>query len=70
MCLKLMKYLIRLLFHLNSAQISLKGIGKRCYVIITEQILKDIVQVIGTSTISGIDPEPNHTNNSANSQNA
>lgn len=70
MCLKLMKYLRGLLFHLNFAQISLKGIGKGCYLIITVLILKDSVGVISISAISGIDPEPNHKNNSANSQNA
>lgn len=47
MCLKLMKYLRRLLLHLNSAQISLKGIRRGCYLMITVLILKDTVGVVG-----------------------
>lgn len=67
MRLKLTEYLRRLLLHLNSAQTSLKGIGMGCYLIITVLIVEDTVGVIGTSAISGIDPEPNHRNSSANS---
>lgn len=66
-CLKLMEYLRSLLFHLNFTPIYSKGIGKGCCLIIAALILKGTVGVIGTSAVSGIDPEPKHRNNSANS---